>query len=114
MADESKPGKKRPGRRKVWRYRRLITQHAFDKLRQLGCTFAQFEVACDSGEVIEERGEPSGVVELVLVVDWLQPLHVVVDVDEQRREERVVAVYEQDPDAGPPISEGGDDALRTM
>ena len=102
MADEAASPERGPGRLKVWRYRRLITEHAFDKLRQIDCSFAEFEVACETGEVIEEREQASGVVELVLVVDWLRPLHVDVDVDvdvdEQRREERVVTVYEPDPD----------------
>jgi hypothetical protein len=35
--------------------------------------------------------------ELLLVVEWKRPLHVVVLVDELRREERVVTVYEPDP-----------------
>lgn len=52
--------------------------------------------------MIEEREQPGGVVELLLVVDWFRPLHVVVDVDEQRREERVVTVYEPDPDRWSP------------
>ncbi|MDE3206833.1 MAG: DUF4258 domain-containing protein [Acidobacteriota bacterium] len=102
MADEPEPGSGGSGRRKVWRYRRLITEHAFDKLRQIDCTFAEFEAACETGEVIEEREQASGVVELVLVIEWLRPLHAVVDVDEQRREERVVTVYEPDPDRWSP------------
>lgn len=102
MADEPGTGSGGSGRRKVWRHRRLITEHAFDKLRQIDCTFAEFEEACETGEIIEERAQPSGVVELVLVVDWARPLHVVVDVDEERREERVVTVYEPDPDRWSP------------
>lgn len=88
-----------PLRRKVWRHRRLVSEHAFDKLRLLDCTFAEFEVALQTAEVIEEHdlgGE--GVKELVLTVDWHRPLHVVVVVDDVRAEERVVTVYEPDPD----------------
>jgi hypothetical protein len=35
--------------------------------------------------------------ELVLIVDWQRPLHVVVVIDEIRHEERIVTVYEPDP-----------------
>jgi hypothetical protein len=80
MVDGPEGGSKSPGHRKVWRYRRLVTEHAFDKLRQIDCAFAEFAALCDGGEVIEERQQERGVVELVLVVDWLRPLHVVVDV----------------------------------
>ena len=34
--------------------------------------------------------------ELVLIVDWTRPLHVVVVVDDIRAEERIVTVYEPD------------------
>jgi hypothetical protein len=36
--------------------------------------------------------------ELVLAIDWRRPLHVVVIVDENRGEERIVTVYEPDPE----------------
>ncbi len=42
--------------------------------------------------------EPSAVSELLVVVSWTRPLHVVVVVDDARREERIVTVYEPDPD----------------
>jgi hypothetical protein len=35
--------------------------------------------------------------ELVPLVEWRSPLHVVIVVDETRAEERVVTVYEPDP-----------------
>lgn len=35
--------------------------------------------------------------ELVLLLGWHAPLHVVIAVDEQRQEERLVTVYEPDP-----------------
>ena len=92
----------------------MISEPAFDKLRQIDCIFAELEVACETGEVIEEREQASGVVELVLVEGWVRSLHVVVDVDEERRKERVVTGFEPDPDAGPLTAEGDDDALRTM
>lgn len=40
----------------------------------------------------------SGVKELVLTLAWTRPLQVVVIVDEVRQEDRVVTVYEPDPD----------------
>lgn len=97
MPEQADGSDRTAGRTKVWRHRRLITEHAFDKLRQIDCTFAEFEAACQRGEIIEERQQLTGVVELVLVVDWTRPLHVVVDVDDEHQEERVVTVYEPDP-----------------
>ena len=35
--------------------------------------------------------------ELVLLVQWVRPLHVAIVVDEHREEERIVTVYEPDP-----------------
>jgi hypothetical protein len=62
------------------------------------CTFAEFDALLDSAEVIEEHElQPGELKELVLVVDWRRPLHVVVVIDEIRQEERVVTVYEPDP-----------------
>jgi hypothetical protein len=85
-------------RRKEWRHRRLITEHAFDKLRLLDCTFAEFEIALEHAEVIEQRGDSKQLVkEILLVVDWTRPLHAVVVIDDIREEERVVTVYEPDP-----------------
>jgi hypothetical protein len=86
-------------RPKLWLHRRLITEHAFDKLRLLDCVFAEFEGALQSAVIIEERDLGDELVkELVLVVDWTRPLHVVVVVDDARGEERVVTVYEPDPE----------------
>ena len=36
--------------------------------------------------------------ELVLLIEWARPLHVVVTVDEIRSEERILTVYEPDAD----------------
>jgi hypothetical protein len=48
--------------------------------------------------VIEERASSIGESkELVLLLEWQRPLHVVVVVDELRREERILTVYEPDP-----------------
>lgn len=84
-------------RAKTWHERRLVSEHAFDKLRQIDCTFAEFEEACDDAIVIEETDLAGGVKELVLTVAWTRPLHVVVIVDLMRAEDRVVTVYEPDP-----------------
>lgn len=40
--------------------------------------------------------------ELVLIVEWTRPLHVVVVVDDIRGEERIVTVYEPDKDRWSP------------
>jgi hypothetical protein len=84
-------------RRKVWQYPRFVSEHAFDKLRAIDCTFAEFDAAIESGEVIEESEVVDGLKELILVIDWRRPLHLVVAVDDTHREERVVTVYEPDP-----------------
>lgn len=85
-------------RRKRWRQRRLITEHAFDKLRLIDCSFAEFEAIIENAEIIEETvvGEHE-VKQLVLAVEWTEPLHVVVVEDDARDEDRVVTVYEPDP-----------------
>lgn len=85
--------------RKVWTHPRWISEHAFDKLRLIDCNFAEFEHALETAEVIEETIlEEGDVKELLLLVDWLRPLHVVVVTDDLRGEERVVTVYEPDPE----------------
>ena len=82
-------------RRKVWEYPKWISEHAFDKLRLIDCTFSEFELALESAEVIEETTlESDALKELLLLVDWKRPLHVVVVVDARSREERIVTVYE--------------------
>ncbi len=83
-------------RAKVWRHPKLISEHAFDKLRLLDCTFGEFHVALQQAEVIEENIlEAGSLKELLLVAEWKRPLHVVVLVDDLRGEERVVTVYER-------------------
>ncbi len=47
MADFPRP--------KHWHRRRLISEHAFDKLRSLDCTFAEFERSLERAEIIEEH-----------------------------------------------------------
>lgn len=96
MTDPSGPALPRP---KIWRYERLITEHAFDKLRIIDCGFTEFAGALEGAEVIEEY--PLGddqLKEVVLIVEWMRPLHVVVVVDDRHKEERIVTLYEPDPD----------------
>ncbi|WP_298988742.1 DUF4258 domain-containing protein [uncultured Pseudokineococcus sp.] len=84
------------GAGRPWPY--LLTQHVFDKVRALDMAPAELEELLGTGEVIEETVlAEEEVKELLLVVDWVRPLHVVVVVDSRRREERIVTVYEPDP-----------------
>lgn len=79
-----------------WPY--FLTQHVFDKVRALDMTLAELEELLGTGEVIEETNVADNEVkELVLVIEWLRPLHVVVVVDSRRQEERIVTVYQPDP-----------------
>lgn len=76
----------------------MLSEHVFDKLRAL-CTLAVFEVVLAEAEIIEETDlEPDEVKELLLAMEWRVPLHVVVVVDPNHREERLVTVYEPDAD----------------
>lgn len=85
--------------RKVWRHERLITEHAFDKLRMIDCGFAEFTAALEMADVIEEHAlTDEQLKELVLTLEWKRPLHVVVIADERHQEERIVTLYEPDPD----------------
>jgi hypothetical protein len=90
------PGRHREG------YGVVLTDHVFDKVRSIDMALAEFEVLLDEGEVIEETPIEVGVKELVLIVEWSRPLHVVVVVDDIREEERIVTVYEPDEDRWSP------------
>ncbi|MBW3647408.1 MAG: DUF4258 domain-containing protein [Actinobacteria bacterium] len=81
-----------------WLHPKVISEHAFDKLGLLDCTLAEFELAIEHAEVIEETELPIGAKELVVTVEWKRALHTVVVVDEARGEERIVTVYEPDPE----------------
>ena len=86
-------------RPKVWWYPRLLSEHAFDKLWALDCTLGEFDAALEHATVIEENElSVSSNKELVLTVEWKWPLHVVVIVDSVRAEERIVTVYQPNPD----------------
>ena len=75
-----------------------MTDHVFDKLRSIDLALTEFEALLDHGVVIEETKLGVGTLkELVLLVEWLRPLHLVVVVDDARREERILTVYEPDP-----------------
>lgn len=53
------------------------------------------DLALESAGVTEETTlEPGLLKELLLLVDWKRPLHVVVVVDHQSRKERIVTVYD--------------------
>jgi hypothetical protein len=89
---------KRAGRRKALRHPILLTEHVFDKLRSIDLSLSEFEILLDGGLVIEETVLRAGALkELVLLIEWIRPLHIVVVVDDSRREERIVTVYEPDP-----------------
>src|SRR5687768_13854250 len=89
---------RRDSARKEWRFDRFISEHAFDKLRDIDCTFAEWEAALAAAEIIDSLELDPGVTkELLLLAGWKRPLHVVVLVDERRREERVLTIYEPDP-----------------
>lgn len=85
-------------RPKVWQYPRWVSEHAFDKLRLIDCTFAEFDTAIEEAEVIEETASEGTQKQLVLVRGWKRPLHVAVVVDDRRGEERIVTIYEPDPE----------------
>jgi hypothetical protein len=84
------------GSQKRFVYRILLTEHVFDKVRAIDMTLAEFnDLLITAGEVIEELElSDGGLKEVVLYAEWTRPLHVVVIVDEIRREERILTVYE--------------------
>ncbi len=59
-------------RPKVWRYPKVVSEHAFDKLQLLDCTFGEFEAAIVDAEVIEDRAldDEGSLKELLLSVAW--------------------------------------------
>ncbi|HEX7739638.1 MAG TPA: hypothetical protein VF426_08325 [Marmoricola sp.] len=81
---------------------RLLSDHVFDKLRAIGMVLAEFGELLDDPEhqvevIAEAHESDSEVKELLLVIEWLRPLHVVIVVDDARSQERVVTVYEPYP-----------------
>jgi hypothetical protein len=85
-------------RRRQLRWPMVLTQHVFDKVRLLDITLAEFEALLNDGWVIEQTLlHRETVKEVVLVIEWVRPLHVVIVVDGDGQEERIVTVYEPDP-----------------
>jgi hypothetical protein len=93
------PGRYRPTSRPYTkRYRYKYASHVFDKLRALDLPLAEFQQLLGAGEVIAEAiDEPGQTRELILLIDWLEPLHLVIAVDDAHKEERLITVYEPDP-----------------
>jgi hypothetical protein len=82
----------RPYRR---RFEYRYSEHVFDKLAIIDISLGEFERLLGSGEVIEEAAGGLFVVkELVLLIEWIRPLHVAIAVDENRMRETLVTVYE--------------------
>lgn len=77
-------------------YSVLLTAHVFDKVRSIDMTLGEFEALLGGGEIIEETPVAEGLKELLLIIDWSRPLHVVLVADDIRKEERIVTVYEPD------------------
>ena len=92
-------GRYRPASRPyAKRFRYQYRRHVFDKLRAVDLPLREFQALLGDGEVIAEA--EVGVMahkELVLLLQWIRPLHVAIVVDEVREEERIVTVYEPDP-----------------
>ena len=84
-------------RPKRWQERRLVSERAFDKLRLIDCTFAEFAAACEEALIIEESDIAEGVKELLLTVAWIRPLHIVVIVGVVRAADRIMTIYEPEP-----------------
>lgn len=82
----------------VKRFDYFYSLHVFQKLRLIDLSLAEFEQLLGGGEVIEElRDSPEQTREIVLLVEWARPLHLVVAVDSGQQEERLVTVYEPRP-----------------
>lgn len=97
MHDEG-DGYRAVSRRYRQRFGYRYTEHVFDKLQFIDLALAEFEQILVGGEVIAEA--PLGLLlmkEIVLLIEWTRPLHVVVAVDEGRRRETLVTVYEPYP-----------------
>jgi hypothetical protein len=90
-------------RRKSFAYPVVLTDHVFDKVRAIDLTLVEFEALLDGGEIIEERSfSAEELKEVVLLLEWVRPLHLVVVVDHRQREERILTLYEPDPERWTP------------
>ena len=64
------------------RFEYRYTEHVFDKIQLVDIALGEFERLLGAGEVIEEApAGPFVVKELVLLIEWIRPLHVVISVD---------------------------------
>lgn len=89
------PGYRSVSRPYIKRFDYVYSLHVFQKLRLIDLGLAEFEQLLGHGEVIEEiLDSPEEAREIVLLVDWTRPLHLVVAVDSGQQEERLVTVYE--------------------
>lgn len=85
-------------RRKSFDYAVILTDHVFDKVRTPDLTLGEFETVLGAGEIIEEHMiSGNEIKEIVLLLEWVRPLHLVVVVDHRLREERNLTLYEPDP-----------------
>ena len=84
------------------RFDRLYSDHTFDKLRSIDMALGEFVAMLDGSDVPAEviaaaQESDTSVKELVLLVQWKRPLHVVIVLDEGREQERIVTIYEPYP-----------------
>lgn len=80
------------------RFDYVYSLHVFQKLRLIDLGLAEFEQLLGGGEVIAElRDSQDQIREVVLLVEWTRPLHLVVAVDSGQQEERLITVYEPRP-----------------
>jgi YgiT-type zinc finger domain-containing protein len=78
-------------RRKSFAYAVILTDHVFDRVRALGLTLGEFETVLGAGEIIEEHViSGNEIKEIVLLLEWVLPLHLVVVVDHRLHEERIL------------------------
>jgi hypothetical protein len=69
------------------RFRYKYRRHVFDKLRAIDLVLAEFQQLLGGGEIIAEAQDtPEQLREIVLLVQWTRPLHVVIVVDCARQE----------------------------
>jgi hypothetical protein len=78
-------------------YRHLIREHVFDKCWSLDITWAEVEQLIDGGEVVEDHdlGE-EGLKEILLLLEWTRPLHLVYVVNHLNAVVIYRTIYEPD------------------
>jgi hypothetical protein len=96
----------------VKRYGYQYRRHVFDKLRALDLVLAEFQQLLGRGEVIAEAEDGSAELrELVLLVEWSRPLHVVIVVDSRVKRRDWSLCTSPTRLCGRLTTGGGDDAL---